>query len=216
MGGLTRSQGKSAVLALGFIGGANSLKAMAGDRDFISVDGEQVLIRSAPDEVLFNELVYPWRDANKRIVQLWKGLDLRFRTGGPVGEHLAFEKHGKDRLLRLPSGRAICYRSCSIRRDQEGRERLTFASPQGFRVDTYGGRLAENVTQAVARDIMAEALVRLEERGYPVVAHVHDEILVEGEHDLDEVRAVICESPSWATGLPISGSGFSTYRYKKD
>lgn len=221
MGGLTRSQGKIAVLALGYNGGANSLRAMAGDNDFINVEGKQVKIMSAPDEVLYEELVYPWRHANSNIVKLWKILDKRFRTGGPVGQFMSFEKHGKDRLLRLPSGRAICYRNCAVKlyRDPETgreRERLTFMSPMGFRGDTYGGRLAENCTQAVARDIMGEALVRLEARGFPVVAHVHDEILVEGEHDIEEIKSIMMESPSWAGDMPIGGSGFQTYRYKKD
>lgn len=215
MGGLTRAQGKIAVLALGYNGGANSLRAMAGDHDYIQVGGKDVLLKQLPDEVLFDELVYPWRNANPAICRLWRMLDAKFRSGGQAGEYLAFEKHGKDRLLRLPSGRAIAYRACSLRRDAEGRERLTFASPQGYRADTYGGRLAENATQAVARDILAEALVRLEAQGYRVVAHVHDEILVEGEHEVEAIRSVMCEPPTWAGGLPIGGDGFTTYRYRK-
>lgn len=216
MGGLTRAQGKIAVLALGYNGGANSLRAMAGDNDYIDIDGKKVRINQAPDEVLYEELVNPWRKANSRITRLWKILDARFRTGGPVGEHLSFEKDGRDRLLRLPSGRAICYRRCSVRVVENGRERLTFDSPEGYRADTYGGRLAENATQAVARDIMAAALVRLEAAGKPVVAHVHDEILVEGEHALDDIKKIMCEPPDWATGLPIDGGGWTGLRYRKD
>lgn len=217
MGGLTRAQGKIAVLALGYNGGANSLRAMAGDNDYIEIDGKPTRIIHATDDVLYEELVNPWRQANSKITKLWRMLDQKFRTGGPVGKYLSFEKDGRDRLLRLPSGRFLAYRSCAVRVDPEtGRERLTFATPQGFRGDTYGGRLAENATQAVARDIMAEGILRLEAAGKPVVAHVHDEILVEGEHDLEEIKSIMCESPAWATDMPIDGGGWTGYRYRKD
>lgn len=215
MGGLTRAQGKIAVLALGYNGGATSLKMMATDRDTITVDDQQIRILDCPDDLLYSELVYPWREANQRIVKLWKMLDNRFRSGGPVGEHLSVERDGKDRLLRLPSGRYIAYRNVKLMVNQEGKERLTFDTPLGYRTDTYGGRLAENATQAVARDIMAEALIRLERAGRPVVAHVHDEILVEGRYDVENIEAIMFQSPEWATGLPIGGSGFVTERYRK-
>lgn len=215
MGGLTRAQGKVCVLALGYNGGATSLRSMATERDFIDVDGEAVSILTAPDDLLYSELVYPWREANQRIVRLWKMLDNRFRSGGPVGEHLSIERRGKDRLLRLPSGRYIAYRNVALRVDKNGKERLTFDTPHGYRTDTYGGRLAENATQAVARDILAEALIRLDRAGRPVVAHVHDEVLVQGHYDLADIEALMFEPPAWADGLPISGSGFATRRYRK-
>jgi DNA polymerase len=207
MGGLKRSQGKIAVLALNYNGAAGSLRGMAAPDD--------PFIQGKSDDQLNEEYVYPYRQANKRIVRLWKILDSRFRTGGAVGPILKFEKDGKDRLLRLPSGRAICYRKCGIHRDAKGHERLHFQSPIGYRADTYGGRLAENATQAVARDLMAEALVRLEERGFPVVGHVHDEIIIQGEHDVDEIRKIMNEPPSWSTGLPIDSGGYNCLRYRK-
>lgn len=213
MGGLTRAQGKIAVLALGFNGGPGALRKMAQPGDQLRA-GLRLL--DASDEVLREELVWPWRAANPAICRLWKTLDARFRSGGPVGAHLAIEKHGKHRLLRLPSGRAIAYRDCKVVHDEEGRERITFADPQGGRrADTYGGKLAENATQAVARDLLAEALVRLVDRGYPVAAHVHDELIVDGAYDVEEISAVVTELPSWATGLPIDGSGYTSYRYRK-
>lgn len=84
------------------------------------------------------------------------------------------------------------------------------------RIGTYGGRLAENATQAVARDILAAALIRLREHGYKVVGHVHDEILVEGRHDVDRIAEIMSEPPDWAAGLPIGAAGFTTERYRKD
>ena len=215
MGGLTRAEGKVAVLALGYNGGANSLRAMAGEGT----------IGGLTDDELYEAYIWPWREANAAIVRLWKLLENRMASGGEVGPLLAWEKEGKrDRLLRLPSGRAIAYRNCrrETRRkfnDRKGkweeREVLTFASPQGFRVDTYGGRLAENATQAVARDVLAEAVIRLEDAGYEVVAHVHDEILVETFDDWHDVQRIMVTPPAWADGLPIDGEGFNTYRYKK-
>lgn len=211
MGGLTRSQGKIAVLALGYNGGSNSLRNMdaTGALDHFG------------DEELKETFVYPWRNANRNIVRLWKMLDRGFIEGGPIGPYLAFEKHGKDRALRLPSGRAIWYRDCRARREPDPwnpgktRVRLSFKGPGPFRTDTYGGSLAENATQAVARDLLAEALVRLEEAGHRVVLHVHDEAGVIGRHDPAEISRIMCELPSWATGLPVDGEGFYTERYRK-
>jgi DNA polymerase bacteriophage-type len=205
MGGLTRAQGKIAVLALGYNGAAGSLRAMATDSDGFN---------TKTDKQLMSEYVYPWRKANSRIVKLWSDMDTAFARGGKVGEHLTFEVDGKDRYLRLPSGRVIGYHDVGATR-QGDRVRLYFRSSQGYRTDTYGGRLAENATQAVARDILAEALVRLEEKGFRVVAHVHDEILVEGQHDVEEISSIMTESPSWAYGLPIDGEGFTCRRYRK-
>lgn len=193
MGGLTRSQGKVAVLALGYQGGINSLRVMGADGN---------------DQQL-EFLVQQWRKANRNIVRLWKRMDAAFRTGGEVGPHLTVERDGSDRLLRLPSGRAICYR------DVKTGDRSSFVTGQGFRQDTYGGRLVENATQAVARDLLAAALVRMEGRGFRVVGHVHDEILVEGG-TLESVTAAMTENPAWAVGLPVDGAGYSCQRYRKE
>lgn len=229
----TRPQGKIASLAFGYNGGAGSLKAMATDRDvitYVNEDGEEVTSKLAlvPDQVLYEDFVWPWRNASPNIVRLWAMLDRRFRTGGDVGEYLSFEKANanKDRLLRLPSGRAIAYRRAGVQTKRkwnkhkerwEDRQVLTFSSAARYpgRDETYGGRLAENATQAVARDLIAEGLVRLEKAGLEVVGHVHDEALVQGTNDVDLVREIMCELPDWATGLPVNGDGFTTYRYKK-
>jgi DNA polymerase len=224
----TRPQGKIASLAFGYNGGAGSLKAMASDKDFIEVEGEQIPLARVPDEILYDMFVWPWRHASPSIVKLWANLDRRFRSGGEVGEHLAFEKvnGNRDRLLRLPSGRSIAYRKAGVQTKKkwnkhkerwEDRQVLTFSSAARYpgRDETYGGRLSENATQAAARDLLAEALVRLEKAGLEVVAHVHDEILVQGTNDVDLVKEIMCELPAWAEGLPVDGDGFTTTRYKK-
>jgi DNA polymerase len=201
---LTRSQGKVAVLALGFQGSINSLRVMGGE----GTDAELLM------------LVRQWREANPAIRRFWAQMESKFRTGGRAGR-IRIEKDGDDRLVWLPSGRAIVYHNCRWR-EEEGpygtRLRATFADPAhyGWRADTYGGRLAENVTQAVARDILAEALVRLEDAGLAVVGHVHDEVIVEAEKDVERVRRIMVDPPAWADGLPIDGAGFTCSRYRKD
>lgn len=223
MGGLSRSQGKIAVLALGYNGGARSLRAMSGDDDF----------EGRTDEQLREDFVIPWRRANPRIVRLWELLQNCMSDLGPAGPILRMTE-SEDRLGRavhmwLPSGRPITYHGVqwetyAVEDPETGRwVRKTgwrYASPKNpfnrkQRIGTYGGRLAENATQAVARDLLAEALVRLHRRGYSVASHVHDEFLVEGNHDVDEIRAIVNELPSWARGLPVDGSGFVCERYRK-
>lgn len=194
MGGLTRSQGKVAVLALGYNGGIGSLNAMGAQGN---------------DEQL-QSMVNQWRRANPSIVRLWRTMEGAFRHGGPVGRHLTVERVGTSRFIRLPSGRAIGYHGCQFG------DRIRFKDPRrGFTVDTYGGRLIENVTQGIARDVLAEALVRLEAQGFSVVAHVHDEVVTEGSDDLELVTKIMTEQPVWADGLPIDGEGFRCSRYRK-
>lgn len=214
---LDRSQGKVAVLALGYNGGINSLRAMGAEGN---------------DEEL-KVLVTQWRRANPKIVRLWQILGDAFSEGGPVGSRLRVsESHdnmGRTVELHLPSGRAITYHNVKweryrVKNEATGRmiakEGWRYADPKNpfnpnMRIGTYGGRLTENATQAVARDIMAEALVRLENAGYRVVGHIHDEILVEGEHDVEEISQIMTQTPSWADGMPIDGEGFTCSRYRK-
>lgn len=219
MGGLTRSQGKIAVLGLGYAGGVNTLVALGG------IPGM--------DEKGLQNLVVQWRKANPNIVRLWQTLGDGFSELGQVGPRLkVLEEHdslGRAVKIELPSGRCITYHDVrweryAVKDPKTGRvirkESWRFANPKdpfnrNMRIGTYGGSLTENATQAVARDIMAEALVRLENAGYRVVGHVHDEILVEGEHDVEEIKRIMIEPPAWADGLPIDGEGFRCLRYRK-
>jgi len=165
-------------------------------------------------------IVDQWREANGAIVGLWKDLERAFLTGGTVGDHLVVEAPEEDvRILRLPSGRGITYREVQFKwvtdKWDRRRRRASYLDPvQGTRTATYGGKLVENATQAVARDVLAEALVRLHRQGLPVVAHVHDEVIVEST-DMNAVHAAVVQPPRWAEGLPIGGDGFITERYRK-
>ena len=199
---MTRSHGKVAVLALGFGGGVGSLEAMAPG-GIPSADGTRTLNKGE-----MQGLVNAWRASNRMIVSFWGRLERAFKSGGSVG-HLRVDTHGEHRRIVLPSGRALVYREV---RQQAGR--LSFWDGRGYRTDTYGGRLAENVTQATARDVLAEALVRLHDAGHRVVGHVHDEVLVEGTN-VTEVQNLMCTPPDWAAGLPINAEGFTCSRYRK-
>lgn len=200
---LTRSQGKVAVLALGYNGGINSLRVMGAE--------------GTDDEL--QRLVWQWREANPAIIGAWKQLEAKFVSGGAVGEHLRVERHGNDRHIVLPSGRRLVYHGVTTRwvQTEYGRRRRVYFKDyryNGALTDTYGGRLAENVTQAIARDVLGEALVRLHRAGLRPVAHVHDEILVEGT-ELDRVIDLMVRTPSWGEGLPIDAEGFTCDRYRK-
>lgn len=199
---LSRAQGKVAVLALGYQGAVGSLEVMG------ATGTEEELLR----------LVFQWRKANPNIVRFWHRLDEAFRIGqGKVGR-ITVERNGNDRALLLPSGRRLHYH------DVKPDRRITFKdwSRNGWRSDTYGGRLTENVTQAVARDILGEALVRLLREGYPVVSHVHDEVLVDlsqypsrDERTIHDIIEIMVQPPRWAKGLPIDAEGFICHRYRK-
>jgi DNA polymerase len=214
MGGLTRSQGKVAVLALGYNGGANSIRALGSEKDWAHLT----------DDELRTQFVLPWRKANPRIARLWEASGNAFDSGGPVAHRLKIT-HTEDGAKRhahfhLPSGRTITYRNIRFEKYfskeyNKQREGWRYDMPTGGPGSTYGGRLVENATQAVARDLLAAALVRLEDAGYTVVGHVHDEVLVEGEHNVDDIIKIMCDSPSWAAGLPVDAEGFVCARYRK-
>lgn len=204
--GMTRKEGKVAVLALGYNGGIGSLRAMGAE---------------GTDEYM-SFLVRQWRDANPNIVELWGEMDEAFRKGGPVGQHIEVIKDGADRWIRLPSGRAIGYHQVQQKwgEDRWGRRKLqiSFADPnplKSARTGTYGGRLTENVTQAIARDLLAYSLTRLQDAGYTPVAHVHDEIIVEGYYPVGEIAGIMTVDPGWAGGLPLSAEGYTCPRYRK-
>jgi DNA polymerase len=203
MGGLTRAQGKVAVLALGYNGGIEALRRMGATGDDSSLQF----------------LVDQWRKANPRTVRFWKQLERAFIYGGKAGPRISVVREHGTRNIVLPSGRALVYHGIRIKTvetEYGPRKRIAYTDPRkGFPIGTYGGRLAENVTQAVARDILAESLPRLHEHGYDVAGHIHDEIIVEGIHDVAHITKLMTVQPDWAPGLSIDGAGFNCARYRK-
>jgi DNA polymerase len=212
MGLRSRFEGKVAVLALGYQGSVGSLRALMGTAH-LAADGTiaQGPGPEIPDEVLL-KLVRQWRKGNTRIVNFWYDLQDALPSGGKVGQHINIRRRGNSMAIDLPSGRSIHYHGL---RYDKANESWSYSNSRYGRTGTYGGRLAENVTQAVARDVLAEALVRLDEAGYPIVAHIHDEVVLDGEFDLESVRAVMNHPPRWARGLPIDSEGFHCLRYRK-
>jgi hypothetical protein len=161
-----------------------------------------------------------WRAAHPKIARFWRDLEDAARAAieNPGDEYKAgrvtFFRNAAWLRMVLPSGRSLCYPAAT-----NGEDAITFMGTNQFtrrfeRVQTYGGKLAENATQAVARDILAHGLVLAEERGYEPVMHVHDEIIAENctAAELSEVMSI---APDWAEGLPLAAKGFDCARYRK-
>jgi DNA polymerase len=204
MGGLTRQEGKVATLALGFGGGVGALRRMGGD--------------GLGDDRHLKRLVDRYRAASPRIKAYWYELFEAFQRGGQAGRlSIDASTRGIRRIL-LPSGREIVYRN--VRKidglDKEGKpkKQLVFSHPNGRMAGLWHGVIIENVVQGVARDVMAGVIPQLEMRGLPTVGHVHDEILVDGNH-LDELTELMTTNPSWADGLPLAAEGHVVDRYTK-
>ncbi len=219
-----RQIGKVAVLALGYQGGVGAFHTMARAYGVIVSDEKAEDIKTE------------WRAANSHIRQFWYDVqNAAIRATQNVGDvyqvgYVAF-KATKGRLwCRLPSGRKLCYHSPKVVPDtyvnKKGEivdtEKLVYLGNDSFthnwgEISTYGGSLVENITQAVARDLLAEALLRCEERGFPVVMHIHDEVIAECDPtlDFDAFIEALCELPAWAKGLPIKAEGKVLQRYRK-
>ena len=169
-----------------------------------------------------------WRTAHPSIVELWKKLDSGIRyviTGEAktlrINENLVIDKVGAWLRIQLPSGRYLCYPGARI--DENGKISymgLNTYSRKWERINTYGGKIAENITQAVARDVMAWSMPCIDEIGFNIVLTVHDEIITEApdipEYSHEYLSQILSTPPEWAEGLPLAAAGFESYRYKKD
>ena len=191
---MTRHDGKTATLGLGYGGGIQALRNVGGDGD---------------DDHL-QSLVVKWRQTNQRIVKFWDDLNKAYLHGGKAGR-IEIKAVGRNRFLRLPSGRVMSYRGVKLVNGRYGREAL-WESSRGPK-KMWGGLLAENVTQATARDLLAAALVRVDAAGHKVVGHVHDEIIVEGE--CEELSDLMCVVPDWGDGLALAAEQEFVDRYRK-
>jgi len=169
-------------------------------------------------------IVNTWREVHAPIVGFWQALQDAAITAAHGGRaHVgpySFGKVGGDVWCMLPSGRPIVYPRMKVGRDAKGRPRLHYWGTEGHPEDLYGGKLAENVTQALCRDLLAAALVKVEAAGLPVVLHVHDEIVIEvpciqAEAALHQLSAIMQDLPPWAAGFPVAADGFVCRRYMK-
>ena len=220
-----RSKGKIAELALGYGGSTGALIQM-GALD-MGLSEEEL-----PD------LVAKWRRANPSIVKLWKDVELcvkrALQISGPVylkkinqvtPVDIRFEKNGSNLQITLPSGRSLIYWNARI----EGEGSYTRIAYDGMdqkkkkwmRQETFGGKLVENITQAIARDCLAEAMLRLHDQGFTIVFHVHDEIICEvdrttSELKLEQMRSIMSQPIPWASGLILTAAGYTSDFYLKD
>lgn len=212
-----RQKGKIAVLALGYGGGVGALESMGGARLGLTEQEE-------------GEIVNKWRAANQKIVRFWKGVENATRAALEIGLPVPFSKFLFTRThnclaVVLPSGRSIIYPqmrlAASGRLEYRGTDRKS--GKYGW-VDTYGGKMTENLTQAVARDCLAETMLRLDDgTAMPprIVAHVHDEIIAEvpdstAKEHLANIAEIFSRPMDWAPSLPLKGAGYLTPYYLKD
>lgn len=168
-----------------------------------------------------------WRSAHPATVALWKGVqDAATQALARPGQtfeygRLLFSKTGAWLRVGLPSGRSLCYPGAALGDDGKlaylGTNQYT---RQWGRIKTYGGKLVENITQAVARDVLASSMPAIEAAGYQIVLTVHDEVLCEApdtpEFNPSHLADLMADNPPWADGLPLAAAGFEAYRYRKD
>lgn len=220
-----RQRGKVATLACGFGGGPAAMERM------------DVGHKIAKDE--YPGLVKQWRTANPHIVKYWYLIEeaamTAMRTGNPVTVNptgkapVTFRHEVSDLLhfltLELPSGRKLFYPFPGFTENRFGKESLCYMGQnqktgKWGQVETYSGKLVENIVQATARDLLAGALARLEEAGFEVIFSIHDEIVIdtprEIEDSLDRVAAIMTVIPPWAEGLPLNAAGWRGPYFIKD
>lgn len=212
--GELRQKGKIAELALGYGGSIGALKAMGATN--LGLTEEEL-----------HSLVQMWRNASPHIVQFWWDIDKAAKEC--IKSHLPQATHGIKFIyrsgcmfLRLRSGRKLCYSKPKIGINRFGSESITFmginAVKKWDRIETYGAKLVENIVQATSRDLLAEAMRRLEDAGNPVVMHIHDEAVIDApaNYSLEKMVKIMTEVPRWADGLILNAAGFVSDFYKKD
>ena len=217
--GHLRQKGKIAELALGYGGGIGALKAMGADKMGLT-----------DDELA--DIVAKWRKASPAIGRFWWDVDAAARQAirypGEMVEirqgHLRFHVRFGALFVELPSGRHLVYIHPRLGQNRFGGESILYAGmEQGTRtwgtLETYGGKLVENIVQATARDCLAAAMLRLTKAGYKILMHVHDEVIMEMPKDrgsLEEVTRIMAMNESWEKGLIKNADGFEDIYYRKD
>lgn len=217
-----RSKGKIAELALGYQGAVGALKQMGGEAMGLTEDE-------------MSSIVSKWRSANPSIVALWADMNRNAILAVKVPNKMRFSKYqnisfiydGFSLRVGLPSGRDLMYHKPRLCDNKWGRPSLKYWGMDQVKkiwtqIDTYGGKLVENIVQAIARDILALSLKKLDRAGYTLCMHVHDEAIAEINDDeskeatLEHICSVMGEPVEWAEGLPLAADGYLTKYYKKD
>lgn len=214
-----RKKGKVAELALGYQGGLGALKKMGGEKMGLT-DHEMT------------EIIEKWRKASPNICKLWREVEncakkaIRTHTTTKLKDRdVSFIYENKILFIQLPNGRRLAYQDAKL----EGEGRYSKIKYKGMHqerkiwcdLDTYGGKLVENIVQAIARDCLARAMVALDNVNYEIVFHVHDEVVIEveaksAEHDYELVKELMCMRIPWAKELLLNAEGFVCDYYMKD
>jgi DNA polymerase len=215
-----RQKGKIAVLALGYGGGVAALEAMGGAR-----------MGLLPHEM--RDIMQRWRCANPNIVRFWSVIEQAsikaIKTGESVTIHrgIVVSYRWGALLITLPSGRTLCYPRAKMGVEySDGRGQHEVIEYEGSnqltkkweKLRTYGGKLTENVVQAIARDILGVVILRAHHAGLNIVFHVHDEVVIEAstEQSLKQVEDIFSTPIDWCEDLPLKGAGYTTPYYLKD
>ena len=222
-GSVLRDKSKISELALGYEGSLGALKRMGGERMGLS-------------DVEMMSLVRKWRLANPAIVDMWHEIDeaskeaVKYRR--PVSctcRNIIFDCDGDFMTIQLPSGRKLFYHQPIFKDKKIGRSTIKSLCYHGVvqetkqwgEIDTYGGKLTENIVQAISRDLLGNSMLNLEAAGYYPVCHIHDECLVEvpaenAKDYYDEMARIMSIPPEWASDLPLRADGYVTPFYLKD
>lgn len=214
-----RQKGKVAELALGYQGGSGALIQMGA-------------LNMGLSEEELPEIVERWRNSNRRIVDLWHTVQIcaikAISTGIPqaMQKGIVFSIENGNLAVTLPSKRKLFYIKPELTTNQFGSESISYmgqnqTTKKWERLSTYGGKLTENIVQAIARDCLAESIKNLVKEGYIPVFHIHDEIICEvSENDnyytLERAIEIMCRPIEWAEGLPLNADGFTSKYYKKE
>lgn len=211
--GHLRQKGKIATLACGYQGALGALKAMGGIEMGLSEDELQSIVVS-------------WREANPNIVSLWWDIDsvvkrvVKTRTKEEY-KNLVISYEKGILFIELPSKRSLAYPKAKIGTNRFGGESIVYegivVGNKWGKIESYGGKFVENIVQAIARDILAESMMRLEKKGFNIVMHIHDEVVIESDSSsIEEINQIMSLVPSWAPGLILDADGFESEFYKKD
>ena len=211
-----RQKGKIAELALGYGGSVGALKSMGAIEMGLSEDELQPLVDT-------------WRKSNPAITKFWKDVEraaINATEGKPskLNSGISFYKNSGILFVGLPSGRSIAYVQPQIQENRFGMPSLTYmglnqTKKTWERLETFGGKIAENIVQAFARDCLAVNIIRLEDLGYKTVFHVHDEVILDvpkGQSSAQEISEIMGRPISWAVGLPLKADAYETDFYRKD
>lgn len=209
-----RARGKMASLACQY-GGAEGALISMGALNFVEEDELKGLVQS-------------WRTANPHIVNYWYEIDgavkaaVKERKMTTVGRVTVYYQSGMLKIA-LPSGRVLSYVRPRMTVNRFGSESVSYegvgTNRKWIRIESYGAKFCENIVQATARDVLAEAMLRLEKKGFDIVCHIHDEVVLEvpeGTSSVEEVNEIMAVCPDWCEGLPLKAAGFESPFYKKD